>query len=341
MANPLSASHIRRSYACWAKAVSRALVASTLFMFAMVFVARSRTERANLLPKLKPGQTLSYHVTYRSNKLVKTESPAVSASQPENANTEVHALLRLEIVDLQAQSQGVAIHARTHFQTLNSDPNFKAPNLGAPSPPGSDGESVEFTLLPDGDLENVKGLDALLPEQQQAWQEWLSRFSLAASLPEPTLKIAQKWKSEAPENSPSPIAGLRWARVTTYVRNEPCAAVAITVQGDLVASDSEPDTCAVILTTATLKQGSAAGRATPEAFKIRELRTTGSARGTNRIISYVSLKTGLLVRATEEANQSMDVTVAKADGSNHVRYNIAAKSTSEVLLVSETPLTHP
>ena len=47
------------------------------------------------------------------------------------------------------------------------------------------------------------------------------------------------------------------------------------------------------------------------------------------------------MRATEEASQSMDVTVAKSDGSNRVHYNVDAKSHSEVLLVIDTPLTHP
>jgi hypothetical protein len=64
----------------------------------------------------------------------------------------------------------------------------------------------------------------------------------------------------------------------------------------------------------------------------------GTARGTNQVIAYISLKTGLVVRATEEASQSMDVVVAKKDGSNRVRYNVDAKSNSEVLLVADTPL---
>jgi len=113
----------------------------------------------------------------------------------------------------------------------------------------------------------------------------------------------------------------------------------MTVQGDLADSGSESEICAVILTTAALKQGSSPKNATPEDFKLHELRTTGTARGTNRIITYVSLKTGLIVRASEEAQQQMDVTVAKADGSNRVRYAVDAKSHSEILLVSETPLT--
>jgi hypothetical protein len=321
--------------------------AAVLLIAPGAVATRGRTERVNLSPRLRAGQTITYHVSYHSDKQVKTESPVVSASPPDSARTDVHALLRLEILDLQPRGKGLAIHARTRFEILNSDSHFRTPNLAAPAPQlqGEHEEpkanSIEFTLLRDGRLEDVKGLDALLPEQQQAWQEWASRFALAAAFPASGARMAQKVKSEEPEKSPSPIAGLRWIRESTYVRDEPCGPVNMTVEGDLAASDAEPDSCAVILTTATLKQQSSPAKATPEDFKIRELRTAGTARGTNRIITYIALKTGLLVRATEEANQNMDVTVAKSDGSNRVRYNVTAKSHSEVLLVSGSPLTHP
>jgi hypothetical protein len=112
----------------------------------------------------------------------------------------------------------------------------------------------------------------------------------------------------------------------------------LTAPGGAVTSDAEPETCAVILTTAMLRQASNAKSDTPEDFKLHELRTAGTASGSNRIITYISLTTGLLVRATEEATQQMNVTVAKADASNRVRYDIKAKSRSEVLRVSETAL---
>ena len=93
--------------------------------------------------------------------------------------------------------------------------------------------------------------------------------------------------------------------------------------------------CAVILTKAILKQKSSPKNATPEDFMLHQLRTIGTARGTNETIIYISLKTGLVVRATEEAAQLLDATIAKSDGSNQVRYNIDAKSHAEILLLSD------
>ncbi len=67
----------------------------------------------------------------------------------------------------------------------------------------------------------------------------------------------------------------------------------------------------------------------------------GTAQGKNQIISYFSLKTGLVVRSTEDANQSMNLTVSKTDGSNQVHYGIEAESHARVLLLANAPAAHP
>ena len=304
--------------------------------------AKDRTARVNLFPRLQAGQTFAYQISYHSDKHIKTESAVIVATPADSAKIDVNAMLRLEVLGVQAQGDRSLIHARTKFEVLNSDSHFKVPPIEPPEKQSQkqdrEGKFIEFTILQDGRLDQVTGLDALSPEQQQAWQEWASRFLLAATFRTPGLRIAQKWNSVEAEKAPAPIAGLRWLRESTYVRDEPCRAVQLTVQGGVAASDAESETCAVILTTANLSQDSNAKNATPEDFKLHELRTAGMARGANRIITYISLKTGLVIRATEEATQQMNVTVAKADGSNRVRYDVNAKSHSEVVLVTQTAL---
>src|SRR5207245_4967046 len=83
-----------------------------------------------------------------------------------------------------------------------------------------------------------------------------------------------------------------------------------------------------LLTTATLKQKSSSKDATPEDFKLHALKTTGTAKGKNENITYISLTTGLVVRATEEANQFMDVVVAKAEDRKSTRLNSSHGSIS-------------
>jgi hypothetical protein len=318
-----------------------------LLAFFAVFIcqAKDRPKRVNLFPRLQAGQTLAYQISYHSDKHIKTESSVIVATPDDSAKVDVNTLLRLEILGVRAKGERAVIHARARFEVLNSDSHFKVPQVEPPAAQlqkqDADGKVVEFTILPDGRLDQITGLDALFPEQQQAWQEWASRFLLAAAFHTEGARVAQKWNSEEAEKSPAPIAGLRWMRESTYVRDEPCGAVQLTVQGSVAPSDAEPETCAVILTTAGLKQDSNFKKTTPEDFKLHELRTAGTAHGANRIITYISLNTGLLIRASEEATQEMNVTVAKADGSNRVHYDVKAKSRSEVVMVSQTPLQNP
>src|SRR6266849_9017389 len=246
-------------------------ICGSLALLAMsICVAKDRPYRVNLFPRLQAGQTLAYQISYHSDKHVKTESRVIVAAPDDSAKIDVNAFLRLEVLGVQAQGDRAVIHARTKFEVLNSDSHFKVPNIEPPAGQvqrqDPDAKFIEFTIHPDGRLDQVTGLDALLPEQQQAWQEWASRFLLAAAFRAPGARIAQKWSSEEVEKSPSPIAGLRWMRESTYVRDEPCRAVQLTVQGSVAPSAGEPETCAVILTTAILRQDSKTN-ATPEDFK--------------------------------------------------------------------------
>jgi len=315
-----------------------------LFLSAAPIVL-SRDQRANLLPKLQVGQSVTYLIRYRAEKNVKTESNVAVPMAPDSSQMDAHGMLRIEILDLQQVGGKPAIHARGQFLTLDSGTGEKKPADKKPDPKQQHIDpaikSFEFTILPDGSTEKINGLDAFPPEQQQIWQEWVARFAVAWTLPAEGAKIGDKWKVEQLEQSASPIAALIWARDSRYVRNEPCRASQLSITGEISPSSGLADECAVLLTTAKLVQKSSAKDATPENFKLRELKTMGTAKGTNEIITFISLTTGLVVRATEEANQQMDVIVAKADGSNRVHYNVDAASHSEVLLLTETPPSHP
>jgi hypothetical protein len=327
-----------------ASCVTPALVCA-LLLLANPRAAGSRTERLILLPKLHAGQTITYEMRFRLDKNIRTQSTVVSPLGPSGEQINVSGLLRMNVVEVQGAGGRTVIHAQTQFEMPNSDTALTVPEA-EPSPGGVQradpkGKIVEFTIAGGGRVDDVKGLDALIPEQQQAWREWVSLFAMAAAFPEKGVKRGEKWGSDEPEKSAAPIGGLVWLKRSSYVRDEPCPAAQLTMEGYANEADRSPETCAVILTTAALKQESSRKNATPEDFKLHELQTKGAARGTNQVIAYISLKTGLVVRATEEASQSMDVVVAKTDGTNRVHYNVDAKSNSEVLLVAETPLAHP
>src|SRR5712692_5956860 len=318
-------------------------IAGLLLLAAATVCAGDR--RVHLIPKLQPGQTITYLIRFQSDKTVKTESKVVAPMVPNAAQIDAHGLLRIEILDVQQTATRPVIHARGQFLTLDTGVWIKGPRDKNPNwdkqRVDPKGKSIEFTISPDGSANDVGGLDTLFPEQQQAWQQWVARFALAWTLPADGMKFSEKWKSEHAEQAGAPIAGLHWVRESSYVRDEPCQASQLSILGDISASSGPPDICAVLLATATLKQKSSSKDATPEGFKLHELRTMGTAKGAGEIITYISLKSGLVVRATEETSQFMDVVVAKADASNRVHYNVDAKSHSEVLLLTETPLNRP
>jgi hypothetical protein len=311
------------------QSLKRLAAGAALVIFAVAAPAAPPNNRVDLSPKLQPGQIITYAITYRTDKQTKTRSSVVIGQAPAEPITEVHALLRLEILSGASPNPRAVIHARSSLSAFDSDGAAQQrSDSAAPAP------TIEFSILPDGRIDQLTGLDSLSPDQQQAWRQWASRFAAAAVFPRGGIKLSQKWKSQEPEKSPSPIAALTWLRESTYVRNDPCRPLRLNDRGDLIESEQPPDICAVILTTASLKQQSPAKDTTPDDFRVRQLRTSGTARGNNKTILYISLKTGLVVRSSDDADQAMSVTIAKADGSNRVHYDVEAKSTAQLQLVT-------
>lgn len=301
--------------------------------------------RVMLFPRLHAGQKLIYLVQYRAEKKIKTESRVVSPLAPDGTQFDASGLLRVEILEVRPQGERSEIHGRARFESLNSGAWLKNPGQKEPDWTVERGDPkgrvIEFSIGSDGKLSKVTGLEAYSPDQQLAWQEWVEKFAISAAFDEHGYKLSQKWNSDELEKSPTPVAGLNWKKDWQYVRNEPCLPAAITVKGEVVPAAQTSEQCAVILSNAKLEQKSSAKNATPEDYKLRDLKTSGTATGANEVIAYVSLQTGLVVRATEEAHQFMDVMVTKLDSANSVHYNVEALSHSEIRLVTETPLPEP
>jgi hypothetical protein len=301
--------------------------------------------RTTLFPKLRAGQTFTYYVQYRTKKNVKTESRVVTPTGPQDAETDAQWLLRVDILDVHPQGERAAIHARSRFQSVASAmaQNSTGSRQSASGSPAQNLESkfVDFTILPDGHVDAVTGLADLFPDQRLVWQVWLRQFAIAGVFPRDGVKPGQSWKSSEPEQSPSPIVKLEWEKQATYVRDEPCTAIQFSEAGIVTSKNSQIESCAVVLTSAVLKQKSSPKDTTPGDFRLHDLRTTGNATGKNETISYISLQSGLIVRVTEDAQQFMDVVVAKTDASNQIHYNVEATGHTEVLLVADAPAPKP
>ncbi len=288
----------------------------------------------------KSGETFFYLVHLKSNRDIKTKSALVLPQQPIAATINVTGILQVEVISAESPASGTRF--RTWFLNLVSDvealPRGSKPEpvLSQSQKTPAEGKFVDCTLQPDGQIAQVGGLDQFASEQQTAWHEWAERFAAAFLFELQSRKRGEKWSSEEPENSPSPIAGLHWQQKSQYAKDENCAAQ-IFARGGLFERSATQESCAVILSTAALLQESSAQDSTPSDYKLKGLKTSGTAKGNNDTILYISRKTGKLIRATQSAKQQMDVTITLADGSRFVRYAINADASSTVELVIDLP----
>lgn len=309
-----------------------------LFAAASICVYAQKTLPA---PTWQPGESLFYRVHLKINRDIKTKSALSLPQTPTDADLDVQGILQVAPISSGAPASSGAIRLRTWFLTLVSDisilPRGANPGEGKTQRVPADDKFVDCTLEPTGEIDEIAGLDALAPEQQQAWREWATRFTAPFIFQKEHRKRGDKWAGEEPEAIPSPIADLRWQEKSHYVHDEPCAALQFARSGNFQrAGNSEP--CAVILTTSLLLQKSSPQDSTPADYKQRGLRTRGTVQGSNEIILYVSRKSGRLVRATQHASQHMDVLIALGDGSTQVQYDVAAKANSSVELLVDLPL---
>jgi len=302
----LFTSHSKRLWSTTFCLVAAALVALPLF------ADSQRNERIVLLPVLRAGQTFRYESHARIDRRMETKSNVSTILTPNQPRQDAEMTLRLLVKDAQLNGRKFVVTGETAVEP----PAASSVDGAAPSKP----QKVSFQIAADGSIAAPKGLDGLDPAQTLLWQFWSSQFAFEWTLPVNGVKVGEKWKSEEVEKAPTPIANLVWEREITYVENDKCPSLT-------------GQECAVFMISSTLKQKSNPKDATPEDYRIRQLKTSGTASGTNETVAYISLPTGLLVRATEDLRQFMSVTIAKADESNQVHYEIKVNSHFDTALL--------
>jgi len=291
------------------------LLAAAVFLIG----ASKGDDRILLFPRLRNGETMRYESHARLSRYVKTKSNVATMFEPRPLQADFSTNLQLSVQDFHELDHRPMLAAET--QLLPEEPT----PAGTPVPPLP---KIDFAIGGDGSLIRADGLDDLAPEQRLAWQFWIAQFAFGWSLPPSGVRPGEKWKSVEVEKTPTPIANLVWERETTYVQDDRCP---------ILPSEQ----CAVFLVAAALKQKSSPDDATPEDYKIHDLKTSGTARGNNQTVVYVSRKTGLLLRASEDLQQSLDVTIAKVDDGNQVQYLVDVTSHFETVFVPSHPSPAP
>jgi hypothetical protein len=302
--------------------------------FLVTAAPSSFSQHLQLTPHLHAGQILLYRIDFRNSRNMQTESNVASPQLPPSSNVNASGLLQVEIVATGA----AGLHIKTYYSERDEHNSGATPSQSRGpqvSESAAPDKLVEVLIASNGSASQIKGLDQLSPAQQFAWNDWLGRFTSAMTFPKQGIHAGQKWQTSEPETNPSPIAALSWTKKYQYVRDEPC----MFASQPAASSTNSTGTCAVIFIQSALRQKSSPKNSTPDDYKLRNLMTRGTAAGQNETILYFSRATGLLVRSTEDAQQSMDVLVALADNSNAVHYTLDAKSHSDIRLLPDSSQT--
>ena len=340
------------------------LLAAALLLCA-AFSQSTPHGRVRLLAKYSPGQVLRYQIDMHNSSKAKTgglvEDPEAASVLKQSTSI----VVRLDILGVTpAASRNASTSARdaaasagtrvkvTYEQadaTIQSDAyDENAQNL-ADQYRKLQGQSLEFSLSPDGRVGHLAGLDKILadPSAAAAAQGWMSNISPAGGFPKHGIEVGEKWNSQ--EKLPgAPLKGTVWRAQSTYVRNETCALGAAHKPGITPASASPAhtatpvtpppqqvptDSCAVILTHFKILQLEPTANLTPPAYEKDGLVMAGSWLGEGESLSHISLTTGFVVSVTQNSTQQMDFTISSRSTTSRLTYTGEVSSQTEIQLL--------
>lgn len=325
-----------------ANALRPGLFAVLLLMpLALVAAAGSRV---HLTPKFSPGEALRYRIEARTTTTATTTTPIVNPEGASQSKQVIDLLVRLDVLDV---SHGVGpapgpVRVRATFEKSSAQVESDALDLEQPSLEEAyqriEGHSLEFTIAPDAQLSDFKGIEDLFPSRSAAEPvlAWLTSLLAGRGVPRDGVAIGQKWTSER-ALAGVPLTGLTWRTQSTYLRDEPCHR-STSAGASAPPPASRPDVCAIILTRLEIfRRGSAHGDATPEDYLRNGLRTSGTWTGSGESLDATSLATGLLVSSTQTSSQDMDYVITSAATGSAIHHQARVQAQSQITLVPDSP----
>jgi len=296
-------------------------------------------QRVHFNPKLVAGETLRYQIDSRTTTTGAITTPLANPEGGSRSDQTIHLLIRLDVLG----TSGAEIRFRATFEKSSAASESDALNPSVPSLASRyariEGQSLEFTLAPDGQLAGFKGLKEIFPESSAAQPiiSWLSALSPDAGIPSNGVRAGEKWKSERALEG-QPLSDLMWRTESTYVRDEACdSAAARSARQTRIATKASG--CAVILTHFEIsRKGPARSDATPEDYRRNGLRTSGTWLGSGEALESVSLASGLLVSSTQTSKQDADYEIVSVSTGSRIHEQGHVESQSEISLVTPPQL---
>jgi len=320
----------------------RLVLSAGLPVIALVLVAAAN-QKVRIAPRFLPGATLYYQIESRTTTTGKTTTPITNPEGGSQSSQTIHLLIHLEVLEASRGGPHGPTAARLRATYEKSSAKSES---DAFDPEGSSledqyrriqGRSIEFTIEPDGQLADFKGLDQLSTDPSAAAPviSWLDGLSSGSGFPKNGISIGQKWRGERPIPG-TPLSGLTWLTESTYLRNEPCGS------RDSATRTEATDSCAVILTRFEIsRHGSPHSDATPEDYRRNGLRTSGTWTGSGESLDSISLTDGLLVSSTQTSTQDMDYEIVSASTGSKIHHTGRTQSQSVITLAPPPAAAQP
>lgn len=291
--------------------------------------------RVSLVPRFSPGQVFRYEMEFETTTATTRSGIATDPEAPSELVITWDATVRMEILPPAPGTQG-GIRLRTTYEkstaSVRSDTFDPSANATQEAYQKLEGKSVEFLLDAGGKVTSVSGLEGIVNGEKavEAAREWIKQLDASSGAPPGGVAIGQKWVTEQPAKS-LPISGMVWRTQTEYLRNEVChppnpeASSAPTA--DPAGSPEPGEMCAVILTHLSLVSPKPGHNPTPEEYQKNGVQTSGKWDGSAQSLTYVSLRSGLVVSVTQTGSENMDVTLTNGhNGSLHYAGTVLSRS---------------
>lgn len=326
--------------------VPRLAAFAPLALFVLAAFDPAAVTRIVLTPKFSVGETLLYQIDSRTSTSGNVVTPITNNEGAKESSLTIGLRERIEVLTVDAQPDGTSVRMRITWEQSHADAATDAvdPTAANAAEPFAklQGQSMEFTLAPDGAISKFSGLENVLPGGVPPLEAvaWISSLNATRNFPKAGISVGQQWSAARPISG-APLAGLFWQLQSAYERVEQCPAVQSTDAAGPSASSVAGQQCAVIKSDMTIsRHGSPHSDATPEDYLHQGLRTSGTWTGSGAELGSISIDSGLLVSATETSSQNADYEITSATTGSSIRYTAKVESQTDITLVadSRTPI---
>jgi hypothetical protein len=295
-----------------------------------------------LLPHLVQGQSFRYEYEFRRDARISTESMIIDPHPETSEQLTLSVTLRIEVLgvlpDAVAARGPSSARLRVTYERVAATMRSDNPAADAEQPAknlrAQEKQAFECTLSAKGEIADCAGPEQTVIETQAAVGNLLGQIFRTAALPARGVAVGESWGAEQEAGGAIPLAGLRWVSQSMYAHNEPCLGEPPWQSGEKpLHPAANAESCAVLRTRSLLTRTGAGNDTTPEEFRQKDLRTAGTARGANETLAYVSLLTGLTMRASESGQVSSDVSVSSTRDARKIRTKSEVKTETHLSII--------